>query len=211
MKIALVAATGQIGRHIAQRAHQRGHDVTALARRTHNLPPELACTHATVAALDDPQHLASALQGHDAIASAYGPGQEDPDTLVTVAHVLVAAARSSGVKRLVVVGGAGSLLIAPGLQLVDSPDFPAAYRGQALAHRAALAVYRAASDLEWTFLAPAGQIGPGERLGHFRTQADAFLTDADGHSRIHYGDYADAFVEVIEQARYVRQVATAAY
>lgn len=211
MKIALIAATGQIGRHIAQRAQQRGHDVTALVRRTHDLPPELAGTRATVTALDDPQRLASAVIGHDVIASAYGPGQGDSDTLVAVAHALVAAARSTGVKRLVVVGGAGSLLIAPGLQLVDSPDFPAAYKGQALAHRAALAVYCAATDLDWTFLAPAGQIGPGERLGHFRTQADAFLTDADGQSRIHYGDYADAFVEVIEQARYVRQVATAAY
>ncbi|HET6432263.1 NAD(P)-dependent oxidoreductase [Dyella sp.] len=211
MKIALVAATGQIGRHIAQRAHQRGHAVTALVRRTLELPPELDGVRTTVAALDDPQRLAEAVRGHDVLASAYGPGQGDPGTLVAVAHALVTAARAAGVKRLVVVGGAGSLLIAPGLQLVDSPDFPAAYKGQALAHRAALAVYRAASDLDWTFLAPAGQIGPGARRGHFRTQADAFLTDTDGHSQIHYGDYADAFVEVIEQAHYVRQLATAAY
>lgn len=211
MKIALVAATGKIGRQIARTALDRGHAVTAVARRDGALPEELAGARAVVAALDDPPALAAAVRGHDVLASAFGPDGPDVAALARTAAALVAAARAAGIRRLIVVGGAGSLEVAPGVQLVDTPGFPDAYRPAALAHREALAVYRAAPDLDWTFYAPAAEIGPGPRLGHYRSQARTLLVDEAGRSRIAYPDYADAFVDEIEHPRYLREIATAAY
>ena len=211
MKIALVAATGNIGSHIAARALQRGHRLTAIVRSARALGPALAGAELAVAALDDAGALAAAARGHDVLASAYGPGTADAGTIVTATRQLIAAARASGVRRLVVVGGAGSLEVAAGVQLVDTPTFPAAYKPYGIAHREALGLLRAAPDLEWTFFAPAAEIGPGEALGQFRTAANSLLVGSDGHSRISYPDYAQAFVDELEAPRFVRQVATVAY
>lgn len=211
MKIALAAATGKIGRQIAAHAIARGHDVTAIVRRDTDLPPELDGARIVIAALDDHDALAAAVQGHDVLASAYGPQIGAESTLVDVGDALIAAAREAGIPRVVVVGGAGSLEVAPGVQLVDIPDFPAAYKPVALAHRDALKRYQAADDLAWTFFSPAAEIGPGEARGQFRTQIGALLADADGKSAISYADYADAFVAELEQARHPRQIITAAY
>lgn len=211
MKIALVGATGKIGRHIAQSAMTRGHSVTAIVRSDAHLPAELAGARIAVAALDNPDALAAAVRGHDVLASAFGPAPGDIAALATTAKALIAAARASGIKRLIVIGGAGSLEAAPGLQLLDTPDFPDAYKPYAIAHRDALSVYQSASDLDWTFYAPAAEIGPGKKRSGYRTQATRLLVNAAGHSEISYPDYADAFVDEIEQSKYIRQVATAAY
>jgi len=211
MKIALVAATGKIGRHIAQQAISRGHEVTAIVRRDTDLPPELAGAHLVIAPLDDHDAMVAAIHGNDVLASAYGPTPGAEPTLSEVADDLVAAARAAGLGRLVVVGGAGSLEVAPGVQLVDTPNFPAAYKAVALAHRDALERYRTANDLDWTVYSPAAEIGPGEKRGVFRSQANAFLANAEGSSMISYADYADAFVDEIEQPRYLQTIATVAY
>ena len=167
MKIALVAATGKIGLQIAKTLLARGHEVTAIVRSAGKLPAELDGVRIVVAPLDDIDALAAAMRGHDALASAFGPAPDDTASLSTTATALVAAARKAGVKRLIVVGGAGSLEVAPGLQLVDTPEFPAAYKAVALAHRDALSIYQAANDLDWTFYSPAAQIGPGEKRGGY--------------------------------------------
>jgi putative NADH-flavin reductase len=211
MTIALIGATGNIGRHIAQQAIQRGHLVTAVVREEKPLPPELGGAQTVVASLENPAALAEAIRGHDVLASAYGPGNSSIDSIVDVAHALVTVARSAGIRRIVIVGGAGSLEIAPGVQLVDTPDFPAPYKPYALAHREALAVFKAADDLEWTFFSPAAEIGPGEKRGVFRTRARTLIVGANGHSEISYPDYADAFVSEIEQPQFIQQIATAAY
>lgn len=211
MKIALAAATGKIGRHIAAHALARGHDVTAIVRRDGDLPAELEGARIVIAPLDDHDALVAAVRGHDVLASAYGPRPGAESTLVDVSDALIAAAREAGVPRVVVVGGAGSLEVAPGVQLVDVPEFPAAYKPVALAHRDALKRFQAADDLAWTFFSPAAEIGPGEARGRFRTQAGSLLSDANGKSAISYADYADAFVAEIEQARHPRQIITAAY
>jgi putative NADH-flavin reductase len=210
MKIAVVAATGKIGRHIVQQALQKGHEVTAIVRSDKNLPVELKGAAVSVATFEK-DSLVNALRGHDAIISAYGPTPEATAALSDAAHKLIAAVREAGLRRLVVVGGAGSLEVAPGLQLVDTPEFPAAYKAVALAHRDALAVYRAASNLDWTFFSPAAEIGPGEIRGRYRTGENNLLVDGEGRSRISYGDYAAAVVAEVEQPRYVQTVATAAY
>ncbi|WP_458070632.1 NAD(P)-dependent oxidoreductase [Rhodanobacter sp. BL-MT-08] len=211
MKLALIGAPGHIGRHIAQHALERGHQITAIVRRDTDLPAELAGSKIVLAPLDSPTGLQAALAGHDAVASAFGPGAAAPNTLVSVAGALIVATRQSTISRLLVVGGAGSLDVQPGVRLLDTPAFPALYRAQALAHWQALMVYREAVDLSWTVMAPAASIGEGETRGHFRVQAAKLLVDEHGDSRISYGDYAVAFIDELEQPQFVRQLATAAY
>lgn len=212
MKIALIGASGNIGREIARQAQQRGHRITAIVRPGSSLPESLADLSSVGAAVDDAAALAQAIVGNDVLASAYGPRPGTPvDSIGAVAVTLAEAVRAAGVGRLVVVGGAGSLEVAPGLQLVDTPDFPAAYKPYALAHRLALQALQQQQDLQWTFLAPAAEIGPGRQTGVYRTQAKALLLDASGHSAISYADYAAAFLDEIERPQYLRQIATAAY
>jgi putative NADH-flavin reductase len=112
----------------------------------------------------------------------------------------------AGTRRLVVVGGAGSLEVAPGQRLVDTPDFHAAWKPTALAHAKALdEVYRAADDLDWTYVSPAALIEPGERTGSYRTGGDQLLTDEAGNSRITIADYAIAIADVVENGSAVRR------
>ena len=159
----------------------------------------------------DQAAMASAVAGHDVIASAFAPPQDAPNTVVQATRALIAIARAAGVKRVVAVGGAGSLEVAPGVQLVDTEGFPALYKSVALAHREALGVYRTVSDLDWTFFAPAALIAPGEKRGNFRTGTDTLIVDAQGKSTISAEDYAVAFVDEIEAGRFPRQIATVAY
>src|ERR1700735_3005235 len=122
------------------------------------------------------------------------------------------AATRAGVRRLVVVGGAGGLETAPGQRLLDSPDFPPAWKPTALAHaRAFEEVYRGIDDLDWTYICPAGQLGPGERTGEFRIGGDQLLVDERGESRISVADYAIAFADELEHAEAVRRRITVAY
>ncbi|AWH31857.1 MULTISPECIES: NAD(P)H-binding protein [Stenotrophomonas] len=212
MKIALVGATGNIGRQIARHALAHGHQLTVIVRSAQNLPSELAGAHPVIAALDDRDALAAAIAGHDVLASAYGPRPgDDIGQIATVAGQLVAAARQAQVPRVVVVGGAGSLEVAPGVQLVDTPGFPEAYKPYALAAREALKQLQAVKDIDWTFFSPAAEIGPGDERGQYRVQAKTFLADAEGHSRISYADYGAAFVAELEAGKYPKQIITAAY
>jgi hypothetical protein len=210
LKIAVFGATGMIGSRIAAQALERGHEVTALVR--HPRPIEGAPTLPVVAAdLFDTVASAEKLKGFDAIASAYGPAREDASKVIEATRALVELARAAGVKRLVAVGGAGSLEVAPGKQLVDTQGFPEAYKAVALAHREALGFYRTVTDIDWTFFAPAALIAPGAKTGAFRTGADALIVGANGESKISAEDYAVAFVDEIENARFVRRVATVGY
>lgn len=210
LKIALFGATGMIGSRIAAEAIARGHEVTAISRKAgavEGLPQLKVIT----GDLFDASRNAPEIAGFDAIASAYGPAQGDPSKVIEATRSLIALAHASGVKRLVAVGGAGSLEVAPGKQLVDTEGFPDAYKAVALAHREALAVYRTVADVDWTFFAPAAMIAPGTKTGTFRTGADTLIVDAQGNSKISVEDYAVAFIDEIEQGRFVRRIATVAY
>ncbi len=213
MHIALIGATGFVGTALLNELLQRGHRVTALARDPAKIPLREGLTVVQADATDAAQ-VAQAVRGVDAVASAYNPGWTHPDLhdeFLRGSRAITAGVKAAGVQRLLVVGGAGSLYVAPGVQLVDTPTFPDAYKPIALAHREAFKVYQGIDDLDWTFYSPAAEIGPGPQQGGFRTQAKAFLASADGHSRISYADYADAFVNEIETPRYLRQIATVAY
>ena len=212
MKIALIGATGNIGREIAREAVRRGHAVTAVVRAPGNLAAGMPGIAVKTADLFDADALRAAVAGSDVIASAFGPGANSaPQGVPQATEALMTAARAAGIKRLVVVGGAGSLEIAPGKQLVDSPDFPPAYRDVALAHREAFNRLRQADDLQWTFFAPAAMIGPGEKTGSYRVGRRTLLADASGRSAISYADYADAFVTELESGAHPREIITAAY
>jgi uncharacterized protein len=210
LNIALFGATGVIGSRIAAEAARRGHRVSALVRD----PSRVAAGPNVVASkvdVLDAGSVATAVPGHDVVASAYAPPHDRVADVLVASRALVDGVRAAGLKRLVVVGGAGSLDIAPGKQLVDSESFPAGWKGIALAHRDAYDYYRTVADLDWTFFAPAAMIAPGERTGQFRTGTTTLIADAKGESRISAEDYAVAFVDELEQGRFIRQIATAAY
>jgi putative NADH-flavin reductase len=211
LKIALFGATGMIGSQIAAEAARRGHQVTALARNPARVPAGVANLQAVQADLLDAASVGAAVRGHDVVASAYAPPHEDLAALAKATDALLGGVREAGLKRLVVVGGAGSLEVAPGKQLVDAEGFPDAYKPIALAHRDVFNGYRGITDLDWTVFAPAAVIAPGERTGQFRTGANTLLADAEGNSHISAQDYAIAFVDELEQGRFVRQLATVAY
>src|ERR1700744_2126970 len=135
LKIALFGATGMIGSRIAAEAARRGHQVTALARNPARVPTDVANLKATKADLLDAASVGAAVRGHDVVASAYAPPPDDLAALDKATRALVEGVRAAGLKRLVVVGGAGSLEVAPGKQLVDTEGFPDPYKPIALAHR----------------------------------------------------------------------------
>jgi len=215
LKIALFGATGMVGSRIAAEAARRGHKVSALVRQPERVAAASGLAGPNIlpakADLLDAASVGAAVRGHDVVASAYAPPKDQLGDLLLASRALVEGVRAAGLRRLVVVGGAGSLEVAPGKQLVDTDGFPEAYKAIALAHREAFDYYRTVTDIDWTFFAPAAIIAPGERTGTFRTGAHTLIADANGESRISAEDYAIAFVDELEQGRFIHQIATVAY
>jgi putative NADH-flavin reductase len=203
MKIALIGATGNVGTRVAAEALSRGHQVTGISRHPEKLAvkPGLAAARGDTA---EPDALAQVLSGHDAVVSSTRFQGSD-------ARSLISAVKKSGVKRLLVVGGAGSLEAVPGLALVDSPEFPAAYKPEASAGRDFLQILRAENELDWTFLSPSALFGPGARTGKFRLGGDRLLVGADGKSRVSMEDYAIALVDELESPKHSRRRFTVGY
>lgn len=196
MDIAVFGASGTIGSRIASEAEARGHNVTRL--------------RSADADVTDPAAVAQAIAGHDATVSAVG-SFEDPQLVTRAAEALLSAAVQAEVARLVVVGGAGVLDVGPGQRLLDTPDFPAAWKPAALAQAAALDVYRANDTVDWTYVSPAALIEPGERTGSFRTGIGRLLVDDRGDSRITTEDFAAAVINELETPQHVRENITVAY
>lgn len=202
MKIALIGASGNAGSCILAELSSRGHEITAIARdaaRIAKLPG------VTPVALDiaDTTALAAALEDHGAVISSVHFTASDPSQLIS-------AVKASGAPRYLVVGGAGSLLVAPSLQLVDTPQFPEAYLAEARAGGAFLERLRAEKDLNWTFLSPSALFISGERTGKFRLGKDDLLTNAQGSS-ISFEDYAIAMADEVEAPKHARERFTVGY
>lgn len=200
-KIAVIGATGNVGQRVVAEALRRGHDVIAIARDTSKVPAQAGVT-AAQADLADKAAIARAVEGADAVVLSVRFQDLDFDGVLDALK---------GVRRLLVVGGAASLEVAPGQVLLDQPDFPDFIKPEATPARAALEKLRATTDLDWTFLSPSVFFGPGERTGKFRLGGDQLLTAADGKSHISYEDYAIALLDEIENPRHIRQRFTVGY
>lgn len=202
MKIALIGASGDVGLRLVAELTRRGHSVTEIARDASKIAPVDKVT-AVAADLFDTPALVEALRGHDAAISSVHFTVSDPDKLID-------AVKAAGVNRYLVVGGAGSLEVAPGELLVNTPDFPAQYRDEALGGVAFLERLRSETALDWTFLSPSALLLPGERTGKFRLGHDQLLVGDQG-SRISFEDFAVAVVDEIEWPENVRQRFTVGY
>jgi putative NADH-flavin reductase len=213
MKIAVIGATGFVGSAILQEALQRGHEVTAIVRHTEKVKPhpKLRPHKADVQKGDE---VTRSVAGHDTVISAFNPGWTNPnmyDLQVKGTRAIIDGVKKAGVKRLLFVGGAGSLEVKPGVQSVDLPEFPAEYKQGALATREVLNLLRNEPSLDWSFLSPSADLSPGQRTGKFRLGTDQLLADAKGESRISVEDYAMAMIDEVEKPKHIRRRFTVGY
>jgi len=210
MNIALIGATGFVGAAVLSTLLQRGHQVAALVRDTARLPAQPGLD-LVVADAYDANAVASAVRGAHAVISAFNPGWNDPalyDNFVRGFDAIVRGVEASGVRRLLVVGGAGSLFVAPGVQLIDTPAFldhvPPNVVPGARAARDALTGLRNNTVLEWTYLSPPAMLGQGEPTGAYRVGGEDLLMDGAQPAGIAVLDLALAIVDEVEQPRHVR-------
>jgi uncharacterized protein len=230
MNILVFGASGAIGQAIAAELLDRGHSVTGITRS--GQPVDGLDIQIIAGDAADPAQVGRLAQGVDAVVSAVGPtrggdqaggdqaggGPDDSgrtpeaDSLLAAASGLIEGMQAADAHRLVIVGGAGSLEAAPGVRLVDTPDFHQAWKPAALAHARVLdEVIRPITDLDWTYVSPAAVILPGQRTGHYRKGGDQLLTDEAGDSRISIPDFAIAVADVVESGGDIRTRITAAY
>ena len=203
MKLAVAGASGRAGSRITAELAGRGHQVTGIARN-----PDKILAHPNVTAVkgdaNDRAELARLWAGHDVAISSIHFSASDAETLI-------GAAKDSGVSRYLVVGGAGSLEVAPGVRLVTTPGFPAAYKAEAEKGAAFLDRLRQEKELDWTFLSPSAMIDFGSRTGKFRLGTDQLLVDAEGKSFISFEDFAVAMADEIERPAHRRARFTVGY
>jgi putative NADH-flavin reductase len=202
MKIALIGAAGNAGSRILAELSRRGHHITAIARHPEKIA-ELSGVTPLQADAGDVAGLAAAIKDHDAVVSSVHFTASDPRKLIAAVH-------QAGVPRYLVVGGAGSLEVAPGVKLIDTPQFPAIYRAEAAAGGVFLDLLRQEPALDWTFLSPSAMFQPGERTGKFRLGRNQLLTNDKGSS-ISFEDYAIALADEIEKPAHSRQRFTVGY
>jgi uncharacterized protein len=203
MKIAVAGASGRAGSCIAAELARRGHHVTGIARNPDKIA-RLANVTAVAGDANDRAALGKLWAGHDAAVSSIHFTGSNPETLI-------GAARDSGVPRYLVVGGAGSLEVAPGVQLVTTPNFPPEYKAEAEAGGAFLDLLRQEKGLNWTFLSPSALFDSGSRTGKFRLGTDQLLVDSAGKSWISFEDFAVAMVDEIERPAHIRARFTVGY
>jgi uncharacterized protein len=217
MKIVLYGATGKAGSRILTELLDRGHEVVAIVRNPDKLAPNDGLT-VQQGDLSSVEAIAEAIGGAQAVVSAYGPPADKTEQLLGVTKREIAAVQQVSQQasspehapRLIVVGGAGSLEVAPGVTLESAKDFPAAWKPIAQAHEKALELLRE-SSIDWTYLSPSAFFEPGQRTGKFRLGQDQLLAAADGKSSISMEDYAIALVDELEQPQHRRQRFTVGY
>lgn len=213
MKVAIIGATGFVGRRVVDEALARGLQVTAIARQKKDLPDNANLTVALGDVADGPW-LAQQLAGHDVVISAYNPGWAEADLYEKTAkgaQQILAAVKQSAVKRLLYVGGAGSLEVAPGVELVDTPQFPENIRPGAQAVRDLRNALKTETQLGWTYLSPAALLEPGKRTGQFRLGTTQLLMKGDAPANISVEDLAVAIIDEVEKPQFIKAQFTAAY
>lgn len=202
-KIAIIGATGRAGSQLLEEALRRGHSVTAIARDPSKIGQRAGVATRKVDALDA-QALRAAVEGHDVVISA-------AHFATLPASAVVGPVKKAGVKRLLVVGGAGSLLLPDGTRVIDSQGFPLEYKAEASAGAEFLEALRQEKDLDWMFLSPSAEFVEGERTGSFRVGKDDLLVSSAGRSWITFADYAIALIDEVEAPKHSRQRFTVGY
>ncbi|RAI97536.1 hypothetical protein LX64_05040 [Chitinophaga skermanii] len=217
MKVALIGASGFVGATVLNELISRGHDVIAIARNIEKIDATSDKLTKVQADVFDAAKLADILQPADVVISAYNSGWTNPhiyDDFLKGAHAIQQAAKTAGNKRLIVIGGAGSLYIAEGVQLIDTPEFPEAFKPGASAAREYLNQLREEKELPWTFLSPAIEMHHGierKRTGTYRSGLENPVFNAEGRSWITVDDLAVAIVDEAENAQHIQQRFTVAY
>ncbi len=217
MKIALIGASGFVGSAILKEALDRSHQVTGIVRHPEKISIQNSNLRVEKGDAMHADEIASRVKGHDAVISAYNSEWTNPDMyedFLKGSQSIQAGVKKSGVKRYIVIGGAGSLFVAPGVQLVDTPQFPAEWKTGALAAREYLNILQKEKDLEWTFLSPAIEMHHGTagiRKGTYRTGLDNPVFDASGRSVISVEDLAVAIIDELEKPEHIRKRFTVAY
>ena len=200
MNVVLYGATGRAGSRILTELQSRGHSVTAVARNIAKLPATVKAKQDDLSNVDT---ITTIIADTDAVISAYAPPQDDTDALISVTERQIAAVKKAGTMRLIVVGGAGSLEVAPGVSLLASGHLPAEWISIATSAAKSLKLLQA-SDINWTYLSPAAFFEPGTRTGKFRLGVNNLVSDAKGESRISMEDYAIALVDELEKPAHER-------
>jgi putative NADH-flavin reductase len=200
MNVVLYGATGRAGSRILTELQLRGHSVTAVARNIAKLPATVKAKQDDLSNVDT---ITTIIADTDAVISAYAPPQDDTDALISVTERQIAAVKKAGTMRLIVVGGAGSLEVAPGVSLLASGHLPAEWISIATSAAKSLKLLQA-SDINWTYLSPAAFFEPGTRTGKFRLGVNNLVSDAKGESRISMEDYAIALVDELEKPAHER-------
>ena len=215
-KVAVIGATGFVGTQVVKELANRGYFVNALARNTSKIE-ESENVKAVTADIYNTAELSEILKGNDAVINAFNPGWTNPnifEDFLKGAESIEKAVEESGVKRFITVGGAGSLYIAEGLQLIDTPEFPAEIKPGAEAARQYLEMIKKNENLDWTFFSPAIEMHQGTagvRKGTYRTALENPVFDENGRSVLSVEDVAVALVDELENNQFVKQRFTAAY
>lgn len=213
--VVLIGASGFVGTAILEELLNRGYCVTAVVRNPEKMTIRNANLSVVKADVSDVNTLVAVCKGKDAVISAYNPGWANPDIYEETLKnypLILEAVRKSGVKRLLCVGGAGTLFCAPGIRVVDSGAISAEIMGGAKSlGEFYLNTLCNEKEIDWVFFSPAGSLEPGKRTGKFRLGKDDLIVDETGKSHISVGDYALAMVDELEQANHHRERFTIGY
>ncbi|QDW23081.1 NAD(P)-dependent oxidoreductase [Flavobacterium sp. KBS0721] len=213
MKIAIIGATGFVGSAILNELASRNQDITAIART----PKDTSNATWKSANIFNVDALAEILKGHDAVINAYNPGWTNPniyDDFIAGSKAIQEAVKKSGVKRFITIGGGGSLFVAPGLQAVDTPDFPKEYHAGATAARDYLNILKEEKELDWAFFSPAFEMHQGittGRTGKYRLGLDNPVFNDEQRSILSVEDLAVVIADEAENAKHHQVRFTAAY
>jgi len=212
MKVAIIGASGQIGAFIRDEALARGHQVTAIVRHPERITVQDPRLHVVKADILKGK-IDELVKGHDAVISAYSAGRSGSgiyDEQIEGYKAIISGVKKSGIKRLLVVGGASTLEVSPGVQLIDTMSPEQITQGM-LATREMLYMLRKEKELEWTFLSPAATIASGERTGNYRVGKDELVKSKEGESKVSTQDYAVAMLDELENPQHIRERFTVAY
>ncbi|MBZ9686940.1 NAD(P)-dependent oxidoreductase [Clostridium estertheticum] len=211
MKIAIIGANGNVGKVLLKEAIARNYEVTAIVHNQAKYLNEHDSLKITEADAFDEKSLVNAIKGNDLVISAFGPKLGEEDSLLLVTKNLINATKKALVPRLIAIGGAGSLYVAPGLKLGDSESFPADWKPISSAHTSALEIYKNESELDWTVLSPSALFESGSRTGKYKLGKDDLIVDDKGASKISFEDYSMALLDEAANPKFSRERFTIGY